>query len=79
MHSIVKPLEILFNYILDTKQFQKSWSTGDIIQFHKRGDSSDPNNFRGITLLSCFAKLFTGVINERFKSWAETYDILTDA
>ena len=25
------------------------------------------------------AKLFTSVINERLKSWAETHDILTDA
>jgi len=50
-----------------------------ILPIYKRGDVSDPNNYRGITLISCFAKLFTGIINERLKSWAESYDIITDA
>ena len=78
---IVRPLEIhvLFNYILDKKRFPRSWSSGIIIPIHKRGDISDPNNYRGITLISCFAKLFTSILNERLKQWAETNDILTDA
>ena len=28
-------------------------------------DCDDPNNYRGITILSCFGKLFTSVINNR--------------
>ena len=76
---ISKPLEILFNYIMDKKCFPRSWASGVIIPIHKRGDITDPNNYRGITLISCFAKLFTSILNERLKQWAETNDILTDA
>jgi len=50
-----------------------------IIPIHKKGDQSDPNNYRGITLTSCFAKLFTIVLNERLKSWADENSVLTDA
>ena len=79
IHVISKPLEILFNYIMDKKCFPRSWASGVIIPIHKRGDITDPNNYRGITLISCFAKLFTSILNERLKQWAETNDILTDA
>ena len=73
-----KPLEILFNYILDKQCFPKSWSKGVIIPVYKKGDNTDVNNYRGITLISCFAKLFTTVINERLKKWSVVNDIITD-
>ena len=37
---------------------------------------NDPDNYRGITVLSCFGKLFTSVTNDRFHSFLETNDIL---
>ena len=72
-------MEILFNHILNTQKFPVSWSTGVIIPLYKKGESSDPNNYRGITLISCFAKLFTVILNERLKKWSAQNDILTDA
>ncbi|XP_060568014.1 uncharacterized protein LOC132726684, partial [Ruditapes philippinarum] len=41
-----KPLEILFNYILDKQCFPKSWSKGVIIPVFKKGDNADVNNYR---------------------------------
>ena len=40
------------------------------------GEENDPDNYRGITVLSCFGKLFTSVINDRIHSFLETSDIL---
>ena len=74
-----KPLVILLNYILEKQSFPKSWSKRVIIPIHKKGETSNPNNYRGITLISCFAKLFTSVINNRLKNWANEYDIISDA
>ena len=76
---LLKPLELLFNKILDSGNFPTDWSTGIIVPIHKKGDINDPNNYRGITLVSCFAKLFTSVLNNRLKQWAIQYDIITDA
>ena len=37
---------------------------------------NDPDNYRGITGLSCFGKFFNSVINDRIHSFLETNDIL---
>ena len=36
----------------------------------------DPDNYRGITVLSCFGKLFTSIINARINSFLENYKLL---
>ena len=38
---------------------------------------NDPDNNRGITVLSCFEKLFTSVINNRIHSFLEANGILS--
>jgi len=42
-----------------------------IIPIHKKGGKSDASNYRGITLLSNFSKLFTSVLNNRISLWRE--------
>ena len=74
-----KPLHIFFNHILENETFPSSWSKGVVIPVYKKGEYSDTNNYRGITLTSCFSKLFTVLINERLKCWANENSLLTDA
>lgn len=62
-----KPLKIMFNFILGKQHFQTSRSKGVVIPVYNKGDNTNPNNYRSITLKSCFTKLFTSVINERPK------------
>lgn len=76
---LLQPLEILFNQILESGKFPSDWSTGIIIPIYKKGDINDPNNYRGITLVSCFAKLFTSILNNRLKQWSSENDVITDA
>lgn len=38
-----------------------------------------PNNYRGISLVSNFAKLFTSVLNQRLMDWSDSFDVITDA
>ena len=64
----------LFNGILVSGLFPESWSIAVMVPVFKRGDPSDPNNFRGISLVSCLAKLFTHITNNRLIKWANTYD-----
>ena len=45
-HDIIGPaLELLFKYILDTAEYPSSWSKAVIRPLHKKGDTSDPNNY----------------------------------
>ena len=49
----------LFNKILDTGVYPEAWTVGLIIPIYKeKGDRTDSNNYRGVTLLSRIGKLF---------------------
>ena len=69
----------LFNLILETGHVPEQWLTGKIRPIYKnKGDPSDPNNYRPITLLSCLGKLFTAVLNERLNTFLEDNDLLNE-
>ena len=44
----------------------------------KKGDKNNPNNYRGISIVSCFGKLFTSILNNRILTWERGQKILTD-
>ena len=69
----------LFNHILDSGCYPKTWTEGIIIPIHKKGSISDVNNYRGITLLSCLSKLFTTVLNKRVEGFCEENNFISDA
>ena len=54
----------LFNSILESGVFPESWTEGIVIPIFKKGDKMDCGNYRGITLLSCFSKLFSHLESE---------------
>ena len=69
----------LFNKILNSSHFPEAWSTGLIVPIYKnKGDRSDCNNYRGITLLSCLGKLFTSILNERLKQYCNVNNIISE-
>lgn len=39
----------------------------------------EPNNYTGVTLIICFDKMSTVIINERLKKWAFQNEIVSDA
>ena len=72
-------LHKLFNSCLARGYFPDSWSEGHIVPIFKSGDTSDPGNYRGITLLSTLGKLFSRVLNNRLIAWAEQYEVYIEA
>ena len=69
----------LFNIIFNSWYFPDHWSEGIIIPLHMKNDPDDVNNYRGITLVSCFSKIFTGILNRRLSYFCENNEILYDA
>ena len=69
----------LFNLVLNTGIIPTDWSIGSVVPLYKnKGSFDDPDNYRGITLLSCLGKLFTAAINARHTSYLESIGILGD-
>ena len=65
----------LFNVIFEKCYFPSKWTKGFIVPLHKKGVVNQVENFRGITLLSTFGKLFSRILNNRLTEWAEEYHI----
>ena len=68
----------LFNHILTCGVFPSEWKKGFIINIHKAGSFTDPNNYRGITLSSCLGKMFSLILNARLVDYLNVDKIYSE-
>lgn len=78
-HVFLPLLHKMFNAVFTVGYFPKVLSEALIVPIFKKGDTTDPGNYRGISLLSNVLKLFTSILNTRLSKWAEDNNILSDA
>ena len=71
-------LAILFNNLFENGTFPDTWSTAIIVPLHKKGDINNPDNYRGISLLSILSKLYTSILNNRITQWATLMDKISE-
>ena len=65
IEPLSKSILLLFNTILTFNVYPIEWKKDILGPLHKSGDKSDPNNFRGICISSCFGKLFNSILRNR--------------
>ena len=70
-NSVVPFLTKLFNRLYDASDFPVDWYKSVIIPLLKKGDDTNPNDYRGISLLSIVSKVFTAILHKRLFTWAE--------
>ena len=70
--SILKPLIILFENPMKSSYYQDIWKKSNIIPVHKKNDKQLVNNYRPISLLPIFGKIFEKIIFNRI------YNFLAD-
>lgn len=70
-NPLAAPIAIVFNKIF-LSCFPTPWNTQIIHTIFKRGDESDPNDYRGISVGPVLAKLYAMVLETRISWWAET-------
>ena len=75
---MVPYLVIIYNKIYESGIYPESWCKGLIVPIHKKGDRNDPNNYRGIMLISVFAKLFSLILRNRLNTWCEDNEVLNE-
>ena len=75
---LIPYLHRVYSIVFETGDYPKCWSEGLIVPIPKKGDLSNPSNYRGITLISTFAKLFSLIIRNRVNQWCENQNILDD-
>jgi len=68
----------LFNKILTLGLYPDLWSTGFIINIHKKGPYTEPENYRGITITSALGKLFNSILNNRLTKYLDDNNIISN-
>ena len=62
------PLNILFNRSFREGKFSNIWKFSNVIPIPKKGDSSNPSNFRPVSLLSNIAKIQERIVFKNITS-----------
>ena len=74
--SIAPFLLILINYAFTNGIFPNNCKISKVVPIHKNGDTNNPNNFRPISLLTCFSKIFEKIIFKRITRFLNKHDVL---
>ena len=69
--TVVEFIVQLFNNMFEKGHFPSEWAKSIVIPLFKKGDTNNPDNYRGIALTSILSKVYTHVLNKRLKVWAE--------
>ena len=81
-HGVDKLLPVfvqIFNLVFESGVVPDTWSEGYICPIYKnKGDPANADNYRGITILSCFGKLFTCILNNRLFNYLECLGLLCE-
>ena len=72
---LVDDLCKLYNYILGKREFPDAWAEGLRTAVYKAGYRLDPNNYRGITVLPIFAKIFEIAFHDRLQLVCEAFGL----
>lgn len=69
----------IFNHLLKNPISIDRWNISMISPIHKGGPKSDTENYRGISLLSCFSKFFFAILNKRITKFVVDNNIISKA
>ena len=76
--TLSKPLAELINLSLNQGKFPTILKIAKIIPIHKRGDKSECDNYRPISLVSNISKLILKTVHERLYSFLEKEQLLLE-
>lgn len=71
--DIINALKTLFNKCLSEGTIPSQWESAQIIIIHKKGDNTNLENYRPISLLSHIYKLYTKIITTRLTNKLEFF------
>lgn len=60
-----------FNFMFDSGVYPTAWTGAVVVPIHKGGDTNNPDNYRGVSLLSILGKAFSRILNTRLSTWAD--------
>ena len=77
-HQLAPVIARLFRLCLTTCTFPSSWKHALVQPIPKKGNRSDPSNYRPIALTSSISKVFESLLNSHFLKHLESHSLLSD-
>ena len=71
-----KPLSIIFNNCIKTGIFPYTWKKSNVIPVHKKNDKQLINNYRPVSLLPIFGKMFERIIFNNIYRYLDEHNLL---
>ena len=75
--SLVKPLINIFNLCIASGVFPSQWKKGNVVPVYKKGDKAIPKNYRPVSLLPVFGKLFEKCIYDALYSYFDSNNLFS--
>ncbi|GAB9476684.1 reverse transcriptase [Globisporangium polare] len=69
--ELLPALHAAFSFCWRHRNLPSTWKVGAVRLLFKKGDPSQPSNWRPICLQSCFYKLYSGVLANRYTKWMD--------
>ena len=72
------PLTLIFNRSLETGEVPDDWRTANVTPIHKKGDKTDPSNYRPVSLTSQVCKVMESIVRRHLMTHLVRNNILSD-
>ena len=73
---IIKVIQVMFE--TPAEHWDEIVKVGIIVPLHKKGAKDNPDNFRGVCLLSMVSRILARVLTSRLRDWSEKHGALDD-
>lgn len=75
-NAVSKPLTILFNRSLAERHFPEPWKRNNVVSLYKKGEKSDPANYRPVSLSSPVGKVMERVVFKNMYNYVKDNSLL---
>ena len=75
--QVILFLTKLFNRIFESG-IPSEWAKAIVIPIFKKGNVDQPDNYRGVSLISIICKCYTSILNDRLRRWLEEKDVIVE-
>lgn len=67
-NEVTESMTYLFNQVLEREEIPKQWKESSIILLHKKGEKTNINNYRPLSIISIIYKVFAKCLFQRMKT-----------